>query len=143
MIYLLLALVACATPYQPRGYSGGFSEVRLNERAFRVTFEGNGHTSRVAAQQGAMHRAADLTLQFGYFGFWVVGQDNNVSSYIHNDPVSCSTVGASTTCNGGDSRLVNLPDTTMTINMVTWQEAMRPPPGVVVYDARLIASQMQ
>jgi len=37
---VLALLAACATPYQSKGYTGGFSETQLDVNVFRVNFNG-------------------------------------------------------------------------------------------------------
>ena len=40
-----LILMGCATPYQPKGFRGGYEEVEVKPGVYFLTFEGNGHTS--------------------------------------------------------------------------------------------------
>jgi hypothetical protein len=78
---LAVGLAACATPtpYQPnvRGQaaSGGYSDQRLEENRFRVTFAGNSLTSRETVEGYLLFRAAELTLQAGYDVFTVVERE--------------------------------------------------------------------
>lgn len=132
-----MLMIGCATGYQPKGLTGGYSETRLSERAFEVSFQGNGYTNQLTARRGAMHRAAEIALQFGYYGFWVTGQNASVDTSLYSQPVSCSTG----TCTGGQSHLIEKPTATLMINLVTWEEARQAPPWVTVYDARMIMSQ--
>ena len=151
VIVLLSVVSACATGYHPAGLTGGFSEMRINERTFEVRFQGNGFTSRQRARSGALHRAAELTYYSGYFGFWVGNDDSTmeVTAPIFTPPVECTTTGSvygnayngTTSCEGGNTRPIRKPHTSMTIIMVTYPEAQKAPPGIVVYDARLLLSQ--
>lgn len=73
-----LGLAACATstPYQPADKSGyGFSEQRIEETKYRITFRGNSSTSREAVENGILYRAAELTVQSGYDYFVVLESD--------------------------------------------------------------------
>ena len=45
-IALPLTVAACATTYQPKGFSGGYSESQLDPTTVRVTFEGNGYSRK-------------------------------------------------------------------------------------------------
>jgi len=77
-----LALVACATatPYQPlgtRGSSGGFTEQRIENNRYRVSFLGNSYTSRQRVETYLLYRAAELTLANGYDGFTIVQRDTD------------------------------------------------------------------
>ena len=64
----------CATSYQKDGFTGGFSETQLSDRAWRVTFNGNTHTSKEQAYDFALLRAAELTISKGYSMFEVTSQ---------------------------------------------------------------------
>jgi hypothetical protein len=80
-VALALSIAACAspTPYQPlerRGAaSGGYSEQRIEDNRFRVTFSGNQFTRRDRVENYLLYRAAELTLQAGYDGFTIVQRD--------------------------------------------------------------------
>jgi hypothetical protein len=79
---LAIALAAClaacatATPYQPlaRGnaVTGGFTDERLDDTHFRVTFKGNDMTSRMRVENYLLYRAAELTADQGYDWFEMV-----------------------------------------------------------------------
>jgi hypothetical protein len=88
----LLAACVTATPYQPlnpHGYSpGGYSEQRLEDNRYRVTFTGNEFTSRQRVENYLLYRAAELTLQAGFDGFTMVtrGTDPHTSTRVMSDP---------------------------------------------------------
>ncbi len=91
---LALGLAACATPtpYQPamRGtaVSGGFSDMRVTENRFRVTFAGNTLTSRETVERYLLFRSAELTSQTGYDWFEVVDRqtDRDRRTYVDQSP---------------------------------------------------------
>ncbi|MDI6623510.1 MAG: hypothetical protein QME55_02165 [Brevundimonas sp.] len=77
-----LALAGCATvqaPYHPAtpGVHGseGYSEVRLSQDRYRVTFSGDAFTSRDRVEGYLLFRSAELTLQQGYDWFRVVDRE--------------------------------------------------------------------
>jgi len=129
---------------------GGYSEMRINERTFEVQFQGNGFTSRQRARSGALYRAAELANQYGFFGFWVQSDDSTLdtTSPIFTPPVQCSTSGTlhgntydgTTTCSDGSAPPIRKPRASITVVMVTYPEAPKAPPGITVYDARLLLS---
>lgn len=59
---LVLAMLtsACATPYQPRGLTGGFEEKKLAEGRFWLQFRGNGFTKPETVRQYWNKRAGEL-----------------------------------------------------------------------------------
>lgn len=80
-VALALLVTACATPtpYQPlergRAAAGGYSEQRIEDNRYRVTFVGNQFTSRDRVENYLLYRAAELTVQSGYDGFTMVQRD--------------------------------------------------------------------
>jgi hypothetical protein len=94
---LALALAGCAstgsTPYQPassaNAVEGGYSELRLAEDRYAVTFAGNRLTSREQVEAGLLHRAAELTLQRGYDWFVIIDKqtERTVERQAVRDPL--------------------------------------------------------
>lgn len=83
----VLATTGCAyssTPYQPvsssNRISGGYSDERLSENRFRVSFAGNSLTSREQVESYLLFRAAELTLEQGRT--WFVIEDRVVEHEV-------------------------------------------------------------
>ncbi len=77
--------LGCSTSYQSKGFSGGYSESQLGPNIYKIYFKGNGYTSKEKAEDFAMLRAAELTLQNHYRYFEVI--DSNAEetlSLYHN-----------------------------------------------------------
>ena len=86
---ILLALSAlmisgCATAYVPEGLNhctgygmcrGGYSESRLAEDTYRVSFQGNARTSRETTQKYLVYRCAEVTLNSGYEYFVFINEN--------------------------------------------------------------------
>jgi hypothetical protein len=72
-------VAACATAYQPRGFTGGYSEQKLDSDVYSVSFGGNGHTSRNTVYRSWLYRCADITVEQGYDWFMVLGRSAPVS----------------------------------------------------------------
>lgn len=84
---LVLTTAACTargTPYQPlqsaSRVSGGYSDVRIDETHYRVTFTGNSFTSRERVESYLLFRAAELTLLKGFDHFII--EDREVEQQI-------------------------------------------------------------
>lgn len=69
---LLLLVAACATPYQESGLGGGFKQQEVESGIWRVTFNGNGHTTRETVQTYWLYRCAELAQEKGFDGFEVL-----------------------------------------------------------------------
>jgi len=69
ILLLTLLLTACAAPqpslYAPRVNHDGYAAEFLGKGLYRVTFQGNGVTSRERVQEYTLYRAAELTLELG------------------------------------------------------------------------------
>lgn len=74
------ALAGCmgATPYQPATAADnqfGYASEQLAGDRYRVMFSGNDVTSRETVEEYLLYRAAELTQQNGYDGFYIVRED--------------------------------------------------------------------
>jgi len=94
-------LGACTTAYQPRGASGGYTDQKITDDSYAVSFYGNGNTSREVVWMYWIHRCAELTVDkgFGYFtiapkstSWWENGADRTASVQLplvsHEDETS-------------------------------------------------------
>lgn len=148
--YLSIFLLAgCATSYQPKSFSGGFSETRLDQNVFRVSFQGNGYTDVQRAEDFALLRSAELTLKHGFTHFAIVSArfDRNVSAFT--TPTQSTTIGtatgfgntaygqARTVTSGGQTFVTEKPTTTNTIFCFSSK-----PDGVFTYDAAFLVQSL-
>lgn len=65
-------LASCATPYQQAGLTGGAEVRELRPDVYRVTFQGNGYTTRETVQVYWLNRCAELALEKGFAGFEIL-----------------------------------------------------------------------
>ncbi|QOZ76639.1 hypothetical protein XH83_14965 [Bradyrhizobium sp. CCBAU 53351] len=65
-------LVSCSTPYQQQSITGGSDVKELRADVYRVSFQGNGYTTRESVQVYWLYRAAQLALEKGFAGFEVL-----------------------------------------------------------------------
>lgn len=72
MFGIVALLGGCATAYQPKGLTGGFSETDLGPTTFKIGFSGNGFTSAERSSDFALLRAADKSIADGCNFFSVV-----------------------------------------------------------------------
>lgn len=79
-----MTLAACEsgpTPYQPAaGYDRGYSEQKIENDRYRISFKGNSRTARDTVENYLLFRAAELTLQNGYDSFTIVNRDTDKDS---------------------------------------------------------------
>jgi len=73
----LAVLAGCATPtpYQEaNGSRHGFTETRIENNRFRISFEGNSLTDRETVETYLLYRSAELTVENGFDYFTVVNR---------------------------------------------------------------------
>lgn len=75
------SLVACVsvTPYQQADKGYGYSEQRIENNRFRVSFSGNSDTPKQTVETYLLFRAAELTLKSGY-DYFVFASDSTDAS---------------------------------------------------------------
>ena len=96
-IFIIAAVIfinGCATSYHSTGFTGGYSETQLAPDVFRIHFAGNGYTSGERAQDFAMLRAADLTLQHGFKCFAIIDESSSTAVSSFTTPGSATTTGS-------------------------------------------------
>ena len=92
-IGLVVGLSACetATPYQPlrsgAQASGGFTDQRLDQNHFRVTFQGNTVTPRETVESYLLYRAAELTVSQGFDWFETTDRHTERDRQTYIDPL--------------------------------------------------------
>lgn len=65
-------LVSCATPYQDNNIFGGADVTELRPDVARVSFRGNGFTTKESVQVYWLNRCAELAIAKGYAGFEIL-----------------------------------------------------------------------
>lgn len=104
---LAFILTACATstPYQQatgdRGF--GFSDQRIEQNRFRITFRGNSSTPRETVENSILYRAAELTVQEG-FDYFVIIENDTEARTTFSTTGSPAFVGGSRFGRGGFRR---------------------------------------
>ncbi|KQR78708.1 hypothetical protein ASG35_09970 [Burkholderia sp. Leaf177] len=72
ILIVLVSLAGCQTPYQQKGFTGGFSDRVIDKQTVHVEFSGNGLTSREKVERYFLYRCAEVTDQAGYRYFVVL-----------------------------------------------------------------------
>ena len=124
---LALLLASCATGYQEKGLTGGFSETQLGENIFRVSFNGNAYTSMERAADFTLLRSAELAVENGFSYFVIIDEDQSTELSTYTTPTQSHTTAnvygsgnyatgtATTTTTGGQTYVYSKPRSTNTI----------------------------
>ncbi len=126
-IMLCLSLGGCATGYHGRGFTGGYSDMKLQDNIYKVTFKGNGYSSMERAGDFVLLRSAELAIENGYKYFIVLETNSYVRTASISTPVTAQTYGTvntfgntasysgTTYYSGGETYHIHRPVTNMTI----------------------------
>jgi hypothetical protein len=83
LIFLLpLMTLACTTPYQKLGKRGGYSEQRISENVYLVSFQGNTRTKDEVVYKNFLRRCAELTLEKGYQYFNILKTEDKTKNLL-------------------------------------------------------------
>jgi len=90
---LLPAFSGCTTPYQARGYSGGYTDIPNDAQTYQVSFYGNANTNRETVELYHLYRCAELTASLGgdFFILDDRGADRNFQVRTYGTNVSAET----------------------------------------------------
>jgi hypothetical protein len=89
---LCLGLAGCATGYHSRSFTGGYSNMRLQDNIFKITFNGNAYSSLERAGDFALLRSAEITIENGYKYFVVLGANSSVKIASYITPATNMTI---------------------------------------------------
>lgn len=147
---LALAVSGCATGYHSSRFTGGFDETALAPNIYRVKFSGNGFTSSTRAEELALLRSADLTLQKGFRFFGLADSRSSTSLSAYRTPTQTTTnmsfMGfgntaygtAQSTTTGGQTMFISKPSSTNLVVMFS----ERPRGGGMIFDAQFICDSI-
>ena len=63
---LLSTIISCKTHYSEKSYKGGYSEERIDQTTFQVSFLANAYTDYELIKKYFMYRCAEITLNHDY-----------------------------------------------------------------------------
>ncbi len=154
-VYLLVIIIlcsGCATAYKKDGIFGGYTDTRIQDDIFRVSFKGNGYTSSTRATDFALLRGAELVLANGYQYFVIIKENEETKTIMaHTTPIKANTTGninmyggsgyaygnyqETTTYSGGNTFFINAPSANMTIR------CFKDKPDIprMIYDAQQVS----
>jgi hypothetical protein len=136
LLCAVVSLGGCATAYQSKGLTGGFSETDLGPTSFKIGFTGNGFTSAERASDFAMLRAADKSLEDGcnFFGVMNEADGGSTSSVT----VANAGYGRHGAWGSAFTSPIFKPNSVLLIKCFAVQ-----PPGAELFDAHYIAHSIR
>lgn len=114
--FLLISFIlsGCATSYQPNGFTGGYSETKLADDMYNITFQGNGYASKERVYDFALLRASDITLENSYKFFSILSQEKETST----DYVNIQNYNTYTKTSYGSTVAIDKPSANITIHLL-------------------------
>jgi hypothetical protein len=100
MATMAVILTSCATPYQEQSFTGGFSVKELRPDVVRVSFGGNGYTTRETVQVYWLNRCAELALEKGFAGFEILSD----MQFVMTRPATDEQMGPTSISSGASPR---------------------------------------
>ena len=143
LVISILIISGCATKYQTVGFTGGYSETRLGNNIFNVSFKGNGYTSREKTADFTLLRSAELCLKNGFKYFIISNSEKHINlyttpkSYDSSGTINGSSFNATTTQHGGIT--FRRPSENNTV--VCFKE--KPKMNTIVYQAEFIIKSIK
>ena len=82
---IISLMAGCATQYQQRSFTGGYSDTRISKDTALVSFKGNAYTSKERVQLYLLYRCAEVTRQYG-FDYFIIGSGDTEArtGYVNN-----------------------------------------------------------
>src|SRR5689334_4498131 len=96
-----LAATGCATGYGARGLTGGYSDSRVDDTHYLVTFNGNGHASKERVWNFWFYRCAELTTERGFAYFDIEPAKKDGKQSFLEDPSGASRYAGHRPAAGG------------------------------------------
>lgn len=150
LIFTGIAVGGCATGYQSKGLTGGFTETQLDTNVWKINFVGNGYTSGERAEDFAMLRSAEIALVNGFTHFAFISSRTNIDTSSITTPTTSYTSAsaningnniagnATTRTYGGDTFSISKPSANNTVMMFKG----KPNTNAMTYDANFICNSL-
>lgn len=136
LLAVAVSIAGCATAYQPKSFTGGFSETDLGPTSFKIAFSGNGFTSAERASDFALLRAADKSIEAGcnYFSIMNESEGGSTSSFT----TSTATFGRHSAWGSSFTTPIFKPNSALLVRCFENQTA-----GTTLFDAHFIAHSIR
>lgn len=132
-ILLCAPLVACGTPYQEMGFTGGVKAQQITADSYRIVASGNAYTGRTAIQDYTLLKAAETTRDAGGTHFMIISAEDASRTGAIISPGQATTTfhgnTASTTYSPAVAHNYIKPGQATYIRVFTVPDGQSPPPG--------------
>lgn len=152
LFFVVIAVVGCATAYTRQGWKGGYTNIKLQDDIYKVSFRGNAYCGEERAENFALLRSSEVALENGYKYFIILDEKAGKQIGVYTSPATATTQGTintfgntgsyygTTTISGGQTYIYNKPLTTNIIKC--FKEKPENVLGIV-YDAEQIKESIR
>lgn len=93
LLVLVVLISGCATGYHSQGFTGGYTDIKLQDDIYKVSFKGNGYCGSERAYNMALLRCAEVALNNGYKYFIIIDGKSLIQTSAYTTPVIANTQG--------------------------------------------------
>jgi len=154
LLYVSFNLIGCATGYYSNRFTGGYSEIQIQDDIFKVKFRGNAYIDKDEVADYTLLRCAEVTLENGFSYFIIIEEKTDVRTYAYTTPTTAKTYGTvnyppnvystiyseTTEVSGGKTYTYKKPSGINTIKCFNGDPG---PIAPIVYDARKVKSYIR
>ncbi len=133
---LLTTFVSCATPYQPIGPRGGYSETKIQKEIYDISFQGNSYTYPLRVRDFALLRAAEIATNADYRYFHILEETDVTAHRMSSSGLFGDPYGG-----GHSGQVYSAPRPGVVLRIILYKAQPRGPR--VVYDATQIVGNIR
>jgi hypothetical protein len=100
LLVLCLGIMGCETAYRIQSFKGGYADYQLQDDIYKVEFKANAFTDADKAQDYALLRCSEVTLNNGYRYFIIVDEQSYQKNSSITTPVTSQTYGTASAYGG-------------------------------------------
>ena len=89
----LMIVAGCSTGYHKQGFSGGYTDMCIQDDIYQVSFNANGYTGSQKAADFALLRCAEMALEKGCKYFSVLNENSDSKTSLHTTPTTTYNSG--------------------------------------------------
>lgn len=112
----MVGLTGCATSYQPRGFTGGYTDVRTKDDTFVISFRSNIFTGQDVIEQYTLLRASELCLSAEYPYFTILGAQGEEKSSANQQAIVVNESGSVNVSGSGGKGLFSTLSASMMVS---------------------------
>jgi len=156
LVVMVILLSGCATGYQRKSWTGGYTDMKLQDDIFKVSFRGNAYCHQERAEDFVLLRSAEVALENGYKYFIIIDEKSRTQTSAYTTPTTAQTYGTAsayggpgyasgsysgtTYYSGGQTYILHKPSM---VNVIKCFKEKPADASLMIYDAEQIKTNMR